>query len=84
MKKSKVLVVHGEYTKELEELLNDGWEVQHMTAYSENVSIASGYGITRGLWGMYVLLTKEEEEKKELTEEEVKVMLMKKGLQLWD
>ena len=60
MKKSKVLVVHGEYTKELEELLNDGWEVQHMTAYSENVSIASGYGITRGLWGMYVLLTKGE------------------------
>ena len=81
MKKSKVLVVHGEYIKELEELLNNGWEVQHMTAYSENVSNASGYGITRGLWGMYVVLTKEE---KELTEEEVKAKLMEKGLKLWE
>ena len=81
MKKSKVLVVHGEYTKELEELLNEGWEVQHMTAYSENVSTASSYGIIRGLWGMYVILTKEE---KELTEEEVKAKLMKKGLKVWE
>ena len=81
MKKSKVLIIHGEYTKELEELLNDGWEVQHMTAYSENVSTASDYGITRGLWGMYVILTKEE---KELTEEEVKAKLMEKGLKLWE
>ena len=79
MKKSKILVVHGEHTRELEELLNDGWEVQHMTAYSENVSNGQGYGITRGLWGMYVILTK-----KELTEEEVKAKLMEKGLELWD
>lgn len=79
MKKSKVLVVHGEYTKELEKLLNDGWEVQHMTAFSENISNGQGYGISRGLWGMYVILTK-----KELTEEEVKAKLMEKGLELWD
>ena len=82
MKKSKVLIVHGEYTRELEELLNDGWEVQHMTTYSEHVSNGQGYGITRGLWGMYVILTKEEE--KELTEEEVKAKLMEKGLEIWD
>lgn len=79
MKKSKVLVVHGEYTKELEKLLNDGWEVQYMTAFSENISNGHGYGISRGLWGMYVILTK-----KELTEEEVKAKLMEKGLELWD
>ena len=52
-----------------------------MTAYSENISTASGYGITRGIWGMYVILTKEE---KELTEEEVKAKLMEKGLKLWE
>lgn len=79
MKKSKVLIVHGEYTKELEELLNDGWVVQHMIAYSENVSKGNGYEIAHGLWGMYVILTKEE-----LTEEEVKAKLMEKGLELWD
>ena len=77
MKKSKVLIVYGEYTKELEKLLNDGWEVQHMTAYSENVSNGQGYGISRGLWGMYVILTKEE---KELTENEIKAILAAKGI----
>lgn len=81
MKQSKVLIVHGEYTKELEELLNDGWVVQHMTAYSENVSKGNGYEIAHGLWGMYVILTKEE---KELTEEEVKAKLMEGRLILWE
>ena len=79
MKKSKVIIVFGEHTSELEKLLDDGWSVQHTAAFSE--SVFSTYGVMKGLWGMYVILTKEE---KQLTEGEVKVKLMEKGLKLWD
>ena len=79
MKKSKVIIVFGEHTSELEKLLDDGWSVQHTATFSESVS--SSYGVMKGLWGMYVILTKEE---KELTEEEVKAKLIEKGLKLWE
>ena len=78
----KVLMVYNHYTDKLETLLKEGWEIQHITAFAQPISMSSNsYGRIRGDYGAYVILRKE---KKELTEEEVKAKLIEKGLKLWE
>ena len=78
----KVLIVYKDCIGELETLLKKGWEIQHITAFTQSVAMSSNSYVNNihGGYGLYVILRKEE---KELTEEEVKAKLMEKGL-LWD
>ena len=56
----KVLMVYENYTGELETLLKEGWEIQHITAFAQPVSISgNGYESMRGDYGAYVILRKE-------------------------
>lgn len=81
--KRKVIIVKGNSISELENLLNQGWEVEHIASFSQNVSNGQGYGIATGIYGAYVIL---KHKKEELTEDEVKAILAAKGIGVdsWD
>lgn len=49
-------------------MLAEGWEVEHISSFSQNVSNGQGYGIATGIYGAYIIL---KQKKKELTEDEI-------------
>lgn len=75
--KRKVIIVKGNGISELENLLNQGWEVEHIASFSQSVSNGQGYGISTGIYGAYVILKYKE---KVLVENEVKAILAAKGI----
>ena len=66
----KVIIVKGNDIRELEKLLNQDWEVEHISAFSQDVSNGQGYGVINGKYGAYVILKQKE---KELTENVIRV-----------
>lgn len=75
--KRKVIIIKGNDINELEKLLNQDWEVEHISAFSQDISNGQGYGIINGKYGAYVIL---KQKKKELTENEVKAILAAKRI----
>ena len=75
--KRKVIIIKGNSISELENLLNQGWEVEHIASFSQNVSNGQGYGIATGIYGAYVILKRKEEV---LIENEVRAILAAKGI----
>lgn len=75
--KRKVIIVKGNDIFELEKLLNQNWEVEHISSFSQSVSNGQGYGISTGKYGAYVIL---KQKKEELTENEVRAILAAKGI----
>lgn len=56
----KVLIVYKDCISELETLLKKGWEIQHITAFTQSVAMSgNSYGNMRGDYGIYVILRKE-------------------------
>ena len=73
----KVLMVHGNNTLELEEMLNQGWIIEHMAPYIQSISKAGTMGVVYGNYGMYVILKKQKKK-------EVEAILAMKGIEPWD
>ena len=79
----KAIIIKGEGLKTLNAMLSEGWEVEHISTFTQEISNGQGYGIATDLYGAYVILKRK---KQELTEDEVKAILATKGIMedIWE
>lgn len=75
--KRKAIIVKEQNLTTLNKMLAEGWEVEHISSFSQNVSNGQGYGIITGNYGAYVIL---KQKKEELTENKIRSILAAKGI----
>lgn len=56
----KIVVLNQDYVNGINKMLEEGWKVKTISAFSEPVARAEGWGTERGQYGAYVVLTKGE------------------------
>ena len=57
----KIVVLNKDYVNGINKMLEEGWKVKMISAFSESIARAEGWGTERGHYGAYVVLTKEKE-----------------------
>ena len=82
----KAIIIQNKDLKELNTMLSEGWEVEHISAFAQGFTIGrdvQNYGIITGPYGAYVILKRK---KQKLTEDEVKAILATKGIMedIWE
>ena len=77
----KAMIINGQSLKQLNEMLSEGWEVEHISAFAQGMTTGrdgQSYGVITGPYGAYVILKRK---KQKLTENE---MLPTKGIMEWN
>lgn len=70
----KAIIIENKDLKQLNKMLSEGWEVEHISAFAQGVTTGQSYGVITGPYGAYVIL------KRKLTESEIKAKLAAKGI----
>ena len=73
----KAIIIENKDLKQLNMMLSEGWEIEYISTFAQEISNGQGYGIVTGLYGAYVILKRK---KQELTEDEIKTILATKGI----
>lgn len=55
-----ILCIYGTNVNEVSKALKEGWRVKAISSFCEPIAVANSYGITRGDFGAYVVLTRGE------------------------
>ena len=79
----KAIIIENENLKQLNTMLSEGWEVEHISAFAQGMTTGQNgpnYGVIAGPYGAYVIL-KRKKEKLQITEEDLKSYLaIEKGV----
>ena len=76
----KAIIIENKDLKQLNTMLSEGWEVEHISAFAQGMTTGQNgpsYGVITGPYGAYVILKRK---KQELTENEIKAILVTKGI----
>lgn len=78
----KAIIIENKDLTQLNKMLSEGWEVEHISAFAQGMT--TGYnGVITGPYGAYIILKRR---KQKLTEDEIKTILATKGIMedIWE